>query len=155
MRCPYCLKEKTKVLESRRTPDNETRRRRECLTCKKRWTTYERIVRTDVFIVKRGAERELFDRSKILKGMELALEKRGISQERIDKATDRIESKILAMNKQQIKSKTVGELVMEELRSLDEVAYVRFASVYKKFKDPTQFVRTITELKKDGAKIKI
>lgn len=137
------------MLESRRTPDNETRRRRECLFCNKRWTTYERIARTDVFVIKRDNKKELFDRNKIFKGMMLALEKRPVVRERIEKAADRIESKILAMNKSTIKSKVLGALVMDELRGLDEVGYIRFASVYKKFKDPTQFVRTITELKKE------
>jgi len=145
--CPYCLKAKTKVLESRRTPENEIRRRRECGLCKKRWTTYEHVIRTDVFVVKRGNEREPFSREKVRRGIELAVEKRGISKERIEKSVDRIESKVLAMNKSEMKSKIIGQLVMDELMLLDEVAYVRFASVHKKFNDPRQFLNTITQLR--------
>ncbi|MBI4144344.1 transcriptional repressor NrdR [Candidatus Woesearchaeota archaeon] len=156
MKCPYCLKDKTKVLESRRTPDNEIRRRRECLTCQKRWTTYEKIVKTEITIIKRDGTYEAYNRDKILKGLQLALEKRGISNERIERAVDKVESKLLALNKTEIKSRIVGEFVMDGLKSMDEVAYVRFASVYQKFKDPTQFLKTITELKrgiKNGTKV--
>lgn len=113
-------------------------------------------MKTEITIIKRDGTYEAYNRDKILKGLQLALEKRGISNERIERAVDKVESKLLALNKTEIKSRIVGEFVMDGLKSMDEVAYVRFASVYQKFKDPTQFLKTITELKrgiKNGTKV--
>ena len=147
MKCPYCTKQSNHVLDSRLTPDSSSiRRRRECISCRKRFTTYERVGVVDLSIIKKDGRRELFDRDKTLKGILRACEKRPIKRERIDKIMDAIEIALRQMNKTEIKSKKVGELVMNHLKSLDDVAYVRFASVYKKFRDTNQFVEVIQRL---------
>ncbi len=149
MKCPFCQNVDNKVLDSRLTPDSGSiRRRRECVDCDKRFTTYERVEIVDISVVKRDGRREAFDRNKVLKGVIRACEKRPIKREQIEQAVDSIESAIRQSDKNEIKSMKVGELVMQELAKLDDVAYVRFASVYKKFKDASQFVDAIKTLKK-------
>lgn len=149
MKCPFCQNDDSNVLDSRVTPDAASiRRRRECSDCKKRFTTYERIEMAELFVVKRDGRREPFSREKILKGILRACEKRPVKRDRIDNVATTIEANLRDLGKDEVKSNKVGELVMQELAKLDDVAYVRFASVYKKFKDANQFVDAIKLLKK-------
>jgi len=150
MRCPYCLKEETKVLDSRNTAEDAIRRRRECEQCSKRFTTYERVETMDITVVKKDGKSEAFDRDKILIGVQKAFEKRPIKQEKIEQLVESIEAKIRNSDKTEIKSKKIGEMVMEELQNHDEVAYIRFASVHKKFRDADQFVKVINKLKTEA-----
>jgi len=140
MRCPYCGSTNTIVVDSRFVEaDNSIRRRRLCNSCKRRFTTYERIDTVKVTVIKKDDTREPFDRSKIVNGISKACEKRPISRERIDAITDKIEAKLMAQNKKEVTSREIGELVMRELYKLDPVAYIRFASVYKNFDSPDEF----------------
>ncbi len=143
MKCPYCLGN-TKVLDKRESKD-ATRRRRECLKCKKRFTTYERI-ETHLLVIKKDGRREAYVREKIRSGFLKACEKRPVSHEKIDKAVSEIEEKIKNLGKNEIPSKIIGEMVMKKLKKLDKVAYVRFASVYREFKDISEFKKTLKEL---------
>lgn len=146
MKCPYCGKEEDKVIDSRSVQDGKAvRRRRQCLACAKRFTTYEYVENVSLMVVKNDGRREPFDRQKLRMGIELACKKRPVGSKRIDAMVDEIEEKLLAMSKGEIESPSIGELVMEKLREIDEVAYVRFASVYRKFQDKGQF---LDELKK-------
>jgi len=149
VKCPFCQHIENSVLDSRLTADEVSiRRRRECSSCAKRFTTYERVELFDIGIIKRDGRREPFNREKILKGIMRACEKRPVKREQMDTIVDSIESALRQSDKQEIKSQKLGELVMHQLAQLDEVAYVRFASVYKKFKDASQFVDAIKILKK-------
>jgi len=148
MKCPYCASEDTKVIDKRSSDDKTFRRRRECEKCNKRFTTYERIEIVPLTIIKRDGRREDFDRNKIRIGIMKACEKRPISQEKIEKIVDEIENESRNMDTTEIKSKIIGDMVIEKLKSLDEVAYIRFASVYKKFKDIESFERELKELKR-------
>jgi transcriptional repressor NrdR len=140
MKCPYCHCKDTKVLDKRETSNYEaTRRRRECLKCNRRFTTYERIETSNVLIVKKDGRREQFDRQKLKSGLLKACEKRPISAEKIEKVIDEIEAKLLSYKSPEIKSEVLGELVMRKLKTLDKVAYIRFASVYRSFEDLTSF----------------
>lgn len=149
MKCPFCQTTDNKVLDSRLTPDSVSiRRRRECNDCTKRFTTYERVELFDISVVKRDGRREPFSREKVLKGVLRACEKRPVKREQMEAVVDLVEAALRQSDKEEISSRKVGELVMSELLKLDDVAYVRFASVYKKFKDANQFVDTIKNLKK-------
>lgn len=148
MRCPYCNSEDTKVIDKRPSDEKTFRRRRECEKCQKRFTTYERIEIIPLTVIKRDGRREAFDRNKIRIGIMKACEKRPISQDKIEKIVDEIESELRNMDTTEIKTKVIGDMVMERLKELDEVAYIRFASVYKKFKDIESFERELRELKK-------
>ncbi len=148
MMCPYCASEDTKVVDKRSSDDKTFRRRRECEKCQKRFTTYERIEIVPLTIIKRDGRREDFDRNKIRIGIMKACEKRPINQEKIEKVVDEIENELMNMDTTEIKSKVIGDMVIEKLKSLDEVAYIRFASVYKKFKDIESFERELKELKR-------
>ncbi len=145
MRCPYCKVDKDKVVDSRSSGDALiVRRRRECLECGRRFTTYEKIEETPLRVVKKDGTREPFDRMKILNGLLKACEKRPVSMETLEAITDRIESRVNEMLDREVASRFIGDLVMDELRRLDQVAYVRFASVYREFKDLNEF---LSELK--------
>lgn len=147
MKCPYCNALDTKVLDKRETDESEaTRRRRECLECSKRFTTYERIDSVDLFIVKKDGSREQFDRNKIRSGIMKACEKRPVSTDLIEKAIAEIETKVRAMDGTEVPSKVIGELVMKKLSSLDKVAYIRFASVYRDFTDLETFKSEVEKL---------
>lgn len=149
MKCPFCQNTDNKVLDSRLTPDSDSiRRRRECEQCSKRFTTYERVELFDISVVKRDGRRESFSREKVLKGVLRACEKRPVKREQMEAVVNVVESSLRQSDKDEIKSNKIGELVMLELAKLDDVAYVRFASVYKKFKDANQFVDAIKNLKK-------
>ncbi len=147
MKCPFCDDVEDKVVDSRMAKEGEViRRRRECLSCKRRYTTYERVEETMPVVVKKDGRREPFDRSKIVSGLKKACEKRPISTATIETVTDRIEKRIQDMGETEIVSTAVGEEVMKELSQLDQVAYVRFASVYREFKDIDQFMDEIKSL---------
>lgn len=144
MKCPFCDDVEDKVVDSRMAKEGEViRRRRECLSCKRRYTTYERVEETMPAVVKKDGRREPFDRGKIVSGLKKACEKRPISTATIESVTDRIEKRIQDMGETEIVSTAVGEEVMKELSQLDQVAYVRFASVYREFKDIDQFMDEI------------
>ncbi len=147
MKCPFCDKLEDKVIDSRTAREGEViRRRRECLGCKRRFTTYERIEESMPLVVKKDNRREPFDRAKILSGLKKACEKRPVSIGSLGSATDRIEKRIQDLGETEVASRAVGEEVMRALQELDSVAYVRFASVYREFKDIDQFMDTIRAL---------
>ncbi len=147
MKCPFCDELEDKVVDSRMAKEGEViRRRRECLGCKRRYTTYERVEEILPVVVKKDGRRESFDRTKILAGMKKACEKRPISTGTIEAVTDRIEKRIQEMGETEMESRVVGEEVMKELHQLDQVAYVRFASVYREFKDIDQFMDELKTL---------
>ncbi len=140
MRCPYCKSDKDRVIDSRASADAYSiRRRRECEQCSRRFTTYERMEETPLRVVKKDGSRVPFDRSQIYKGMLKACEKRPVSMEDLDNITAGIERNLSEMFDREVGSKYIGQLVMDELKKLDQVAYVRFASVYREFKDVEQF----------------
>lgn len=148
MKCPFCEHPDSRVLESRLSQgDNVTRRRRECLQCRKRFTTYERLEELWPAIVKKDGRRESFDREKIRFGLKLACQKRPIQSDTLERALQSIESKVLRRGAREIGSHEIGNWVMEELRSIDKVAYIRFASVYREFQDVEAFVN---ELRQSG-----
>ncbi len=151
MKCPFCKSTNNNVLDSRLTSENESiRRRRGCRDCNKRFTTYEKVEMFEASVLKRDGRREQFSREKVLKGIMKACEKRPVRKEEVDKVVDAVESYVLQSEKE-VRSRKIGELIMDELAKLDDVAYVRFASVYKKFKDADQFVDAIKTLKKTEA----
>ena len=147
MRCPYCNAEDTRVIDSR-PADNAIRRRRQCEACGKRFTTYEKIETIPLMIIKKDQSREPYDRSKIEKGVMQAIHKRPIPISDVDKLIDDIENEIMGREEKEIESSVIGELVMEKLRDLDDVAYVRFASVYREFKDVDSFRKELSVLLK-------
>ncbi len=147
MKCPFCDELEDKVVDSRMAKEGEViRRRRECLGCKRRYTTYERVEEILPMVVKKDGRRESFDRTKILACLKKACEKRPISTATIEDVTDRIEKRIQEMGETEIESRIVGEELMKELHQLDQVAYVRFASVYREFKDIDQFMDELKTL---------
>lgn len=147
MKCPFCGAEDTKVIDSRPT-EGSIRRRRQCEDCKKRFTTYERVETIPLMVIKKGDIREPFDRSKIEGGILRACHKRPVSVEDITTLVDDIENTIMAGEEREISSAQIGELVMDKLAALDDVAYVRFASVYREFKDVETFLLEIQKLAK-------
>ena len=147
MKCPFCDELEDKVVDSRMAKEGEViRRRRECLACRRRYTTYERVEEILPMVVKKDGRRESFDRTKILAGLKKACEKRPISTATIEDVTDRIEKRIQEMGETEIESRIVGEELMKELHQLDQVAYVRFDSVYREFKDIDQFMDELKTL---------
>jgi transcriptional repressor NrdR len=143
MFCPYCKSSKTKVIDKRASDENTTiRRRRECLKCKDRFTTYERAV-LDMIVLKSNGSKEAFDRNKLRRGITKSCEKRPVSLREIERLVNEIESSLRQMNQAEIKSRTIGDLVMEKLKKLDQVAYVRFASYYKDFKNVQSFKKSL------------
>lgn len=147
MRCPYCNDPDTRVIDSRPSEDGTSiRRRRSCDECGKRFTTYEKVETIPLIIIKKDNTREQYNRGKIEQGVLRACYKRPISTEDIQKTVERIETKIFRLEGKEISSKMIGEIVMEELQSLDEVAYVRFASIYREFKDVNTFMDEIKKI---------
>ena len=144
MRCPFCYNMESKVIDSRPTDEGLTiRRRRECIECGKRFTTYEKIEQLPVFVVKKDGRRESFDRDKIMRGLVKACEKRPISLKDLEALVQEIEKQVFNSLEQEITSQQIGQMVMERLKKLDEVAYVRFASVYRQFKDINTFMEEL------------
>ncbi|MFA6309831.1 MAG: transcriptional regulator NrdR [Sterolibacterium sp.] len=149
MKCPYCAEPNTQVVDTRENEDGDTvRRRRRCLACDKRFTTYERVELQLPHLVKKNGSRVEYDRDKILASMMLALRKRPVATESVDAAIDRIEEKLVTLGEREVPSDKIGELVMRELRRLDKIAYIRFASVYRNFEDVEEFSDAIREVKK-------
>ena len=147
MKCPFCNYEESKVIDSRPTDEGERiRRRRECLQCAKRFTTYEMIESLPIIVIKKDGSRESFDRQKLLTGMLRACEKRPVSIEMLDRAISDIETVIQNSLDREVSSDKIGELVMDKLKGIDEVAYVRFASVYRQFKDINTFMNELNKL---------
>ena len=150
MKCPYCGYQESKVVDSRHSEDNTSiRRRRECLACQKRFTTYETVESLPMVVVKKDNSRQSFDRSKILNGMVRACEKRPVAMADLEHAVDEIEQIIQNSLDREVSTERIGELVMERLKPLDEVAYVRFASVYRQFKDISTFMEELNKLLKE------
>ena len=149
MKCPFCGDDNTRVIDSRPADDNcSIRRRRECDDCGKRFTTYEKVETIPLIIIKKDKTRETYDRSKIESGVIKSCHKRPISIDQIEDCVDRIETKVFNLEHKEIDSTVIGEIVMDELKSLDEVAYVRFASVYREFKDVNIFMDELKKLLK-------
>lgn len=149
MRCPYCNEDDTKVIDSRPADDNcSIRRRRQCERCGKRFTTYEKLETMPLMVIKKDNSRETYDRSKIESGVIRSCHKRPVSTQQINAMIDEIENKIFNMEEKEVATSVIGELVMENLKDLDEVAYVRFASVYREFKDVNTFMEELGKLLK-------
>ena len=153
MKCPYCSFEESKVIDSRSADDGERiRRRRECLGCGKRFTTHEIIETVPIIVVKRDKSREVFDRNKLTAGILRACEKRPVSIQQIETMVNTIESKIQSALEREITTAQIGELAMEEIKKVDEVSYVRFASVYRQFKDSNTFMEELNKLLTEKSK---
>lgn len=147
MKCPYCGYNESKVIDSRSIEDDMAiRRRRECLKCNKRYTTYEKIENIPILVIKKNMSREYFDRTKIINGLIKACQKRPVSRAQIEEIADDIEKNINNQMLTEVKSQYIGELIMEKLKNIDEVSYVRFASVYRQFKDINTFLEEIKNL---------
>ncbi len=146
MKCPYCEASSARVIDTREVSDG-IRRRRECQSCHQRFTTYERIATVNLLVVKRDQSRQSFDRDKLLKSMQAACSKRPVSADVLDEAAREIEAELYAMGRSEVDSLTIGELVMERLRQIDDVAYVRFASVYRRFADVERMAEEIDALR--------
>ena len=150
MKCPYCNAQDTKVIDSRPADDNSSiRRRRQCEQCGKRFTTYEKLETMPLMILKKDDSRETYNRSKLENGIILSCHKRPVSSQQISNLVDQIETQIFGMEEREIPSSRIGELVIEKLRELDEVAYVRFASVYREFKDADAFMDELAKFLKN------
>lgn len=147
MKCPYCNELDTKVIDSRPADDNSSiRRRRQCGSCQKRFTTYEKLETMPLMVIKKDRSREIYERAKIESGILQSCHKRPISTQQIDAMIDEIENQIFNMEEKEIETSAIGELVMQKLKQLDEVAYVRFASVYREFKDVNTFMEELGKL---------
>ncbi|MFP4522381.1 MAG: transcriptional regulator NrdR [Fibrobacterota bacterium] len=147
MKCPYCTCNEDKVVDSRSSKEGRAiRRRRECIGCGKRYTTYEYIENVALMVVKNDNRREPFDRQKLFQGIATACKKRPVKTKKIEAVIDKIEEELQNLSNTEVQSKYIGELIMRELHDLDEVAYVRFASVYRHFKDTTEFMQELQDL---------
>jgi transcriptional repressor NrdR len=151
MKCPFCEKLEDKVLESRETDDgNVIRRRRECAACKGRFTSYERLEEKPVLVIKRDGRREQFSSEKIRKGIMRACEKRPVSAELVDGMVDEVEKEIHREDGREVMSSKIGEMLMDKLTKIDKIAYIRFASVYRKFEDLSEFIKEVKEITVGG-----
>lgn len=146
MRCPFCSNTTSRVKDKRPSPEG-FRRRRECIKCSKRYTTYEKTTEHNLWIIKKDKRRERFSREKLEKGFEKSFEKRPVPKEKIDKAINEIEEQLMKKGKKEIKSVVIGEMIMKKIKKLDNIAYIRFASVYRDFQDIKDFKRELKELK--------
>lgn len=150
MKCPYCGSIRDKVIDSRSTKDDcEIRRRRECEDCGGRFTTYERIEEIMPVVKKKNGEREPYDRNKIKKGLMISCQKRPVSAETIDQMIDKIEKELQSYEKKEIETSVIGDIVMNVLKEVDKVAFIRFASVYKEFVDPEDFIAKVNEVREE------
>jgi transcriptional repressor NrdR len=148
MRCPYCNSENSKTLETRDSPDNTTRRRRECINCGKRFTTYEYVETVELMVRKKDDRLERFDVNKIIRGLQKACEKRPVSMDQINELASQVRQDLMLKDTKEVGSQEIGDLVMKHLKNVDRIAYIRFASVYKKFEEPEDFRRLLLEVKK-------
>ena len=147
MKCPYCGSENLKTLETRDSPDNTVRRRKECVDCGKRVTTYEYIESVELMVKKRDGRLERFDLNKIIRGLQKACEKRPATMEQIHGLAEHVRQDLMLSGKEEVSSQEIGDLVMKYLKKLDRIAYIRFASVYRKFEEPEDFKRVLSEVK--------
>ncbi|MCM8759037.1 MAG: transcriptional regulator NrdR [Candidatus Omnitrophica bacterium] len=148
MRCPYCGSLQDRVIDSRESENGlQIRRRRECLRCEKRFTTYEEIEETKLIVVKKDGRREKFSREKIFNGIQKACEKRPVSTEQISSIVDEVEQQLKQRFEKEVNSQDIGNIIVDKLRKIDEVAYVRFASVYRQFKDVSEFQKEVEKIK--------
>ena len=151
MKCPYCLYYESKVVDSRPTEEGQAiRRRRECIKCSKRFTTYEKIEEIPLIVVKKDGNRQSYDRNKLLNGIIKSCEKRPVSVSVIDKMVDEIETKLYNSLEREVTSVEIGEMIMNKLKDIDEVSYVRFASVYRQFKDLNSFMDELKKILDEG-----
>jgi len=148
MKCPYCKSEDIRTLETRDSPNNVVRRRKECLSCGRRFTTYEYIQATELMVRKKDGRLERFDLSKIMRGLQKACEKRPVTMEQIQELAESVRQDLIMLGKEDVSSQEIGDLVMKYLRNLDHVAYVRFASVYRRFEEPEEFGRVLKEVRR-------
>jgi transcriptional repressor NrdR len=148
MRCPYCNSENSKTLETRDSPDNATRRRRECISCAKRFTTYEYVETVELMVRKKDGRLERFDVNKIIRGLQKACEKRPVSMDQINDLAGKIRQDLMLKDADEVASREIGDIVIKHLKNVDRIAYIRFASVYKQFEEPDDFRRLLLEVKK-------
>lgn len=147
MRCPYCQNQDTDVLDTRKLNEGDTiRRRRRCKVCGRRFTTYERVETVSLMVVKKTGEREPYDREKLVRGIRTACHRRPVSTQQLDQMVNDVEAALMAREELEVESKTIGDLVMQRLRDVDDVAYIRFASVYRAFTDLGEFREAVDEL---------
>ncbi len=148
MKCPYCGSENFKTLETRDSQDNTIRRRKECVNCGKRFTTYEYIETVELMVRKKDGKLERFDVNKVVRGLQKACEKRPVTMEQIHELADRVRQDLMMKGREEVTSQEIGDLVMKYLKNLDRIAYIRFASVYRQFEEPEDFKRVLQEVKK-------
>ena len=148
MRCPYCNSEENKTLETRDSPENTTRRRKECISCGKRYTTYEYLETIELMVRKKDAQIERFDVNKIIRGLQKACEKRPVTLNQINELTSKVRQDLMSKGVEEISSREIGDLIIKYLKSVDRIAYIRFASVYKQFEEPDDFRKLLLEVKK-------
>lgn len=148
MKCPYCMSEDIRTLETRDSPNNVVRRRKECLSCGRRFTTYEYIEAIELMVRKKDDRLERFDLNKIIRGLQKACEKRPVTMEQIHELAERVRQDLMMLGKEEVSSQEIGDLVIKYLKNLDRVAYVRFASVYRRFEEPEDFRRILKEVRK-------
>ena len=148
MKCPYCGSENFKTLETRDSSDNTMRRRKECVNCNKRFTTYEYIETVELMVRKKDGKLERFDVNKIIRGLQKACEKRPITMSQINELAGQVRQDLMLKGTEEVASQEIGDLIMKYLKNIDRIAYIRFASVYKKFEEPEDFRRLLLEVKK-------
>ena len=148
MRCPYCNSENSKTLETRDSPENTTRRRRECINCGKRYTTYEYLETVELMVRKKDGELQRFDVNKIIRGLQKACEKRPVTMSQINELAGQVRQDLMLKGTEEITSGEIGDLIMKYLKNVDRIAYIRFASVYKQFEEPEDFRKLLLEVKK-------
>jgi transcriptional repressor NrdR len=148
MKCPYCGSENLKTLETRDSPDNTVRRRKECDDCRKRFTTYEYVETVELMVRKKDGKLERFDLNKIIRGLQNACEKRPVTMEQIHSLVEQVRQDLMSSGKDEVSSREIGDLVMKYLKNLDRIAYIRFASVYRQFEEPEDFKRVLQEVRK-------
>jgi transcriptional repressor NrdR len=148
MKCPFCGSEEFKTLETRDSPENTTRRRKECVSCGKRFTTYEYVETVELMVRKKDGRLERFDVNKIIRGLQKACEKRPVTMDQINELASQVRQDLMMKGKEEITSQEIGDLVIKYLKTLDRIAYIRFASVYKQFEEPEDFRRLLLEVKK-------
>jgi len=148
MRCPYCNAENSKTLETRDSPENNTRRRRECVSCSKRFTTYEYVETVELMVRKKDGKLERFDVNKIIRGLQKACEKRPVTMSQLNELASQVRSDLMLKGTEEIASREIGDLIIKYLKNVDRIAYIRFASVYKQFEEPEDFRQLLLEVKK-------
>ena len=148
MKCPYCGSENSKTLETRDSLDNTTRRRKECMSCAKRFTTYEYLETVELMVRKKDGKLERFDVNKIIRGLQKACEKRPVTMSQINELAGQVRQDLMMKGTEEVASQDIGDAIMKYLKNIDRVAYIRFASVYKKFEEPEDFRRLLMEVKK-------